>query len=204
MFLRCETLERIMCNSIGSAVAIDFAMLYLVSYTFLLRVPSEALPIVWSGAKWPSVESTKASIVLADGRLGLQLARRKNKETPSTFWRACWCKTSSATCPVHVLGRWFSRLPLRCAPFSKISSSAALARLREVLTILKGPEAAQYRTHDLRRGHADDMRRAGATLAEILAAGGWKSAAFRDYLDMHAVEEDAIFEAHFCDSSDSD
>ena len=202
MFLRSGILERMVCNCISGAAAIEYAMLYLVSYVFLLRLPSEALPIVWSGANLMSVESTKASICLADGRLGLQLARRKNKETPSTFWRACWCKTSSATCPVHVLGRWFTGLPLRCAPFRTISSSMALARLRDLLIVLKVPDASQYRTHDLRRGHADDMRRAGATLAEILAAGGWSSAAFRDYLDMHAVEEDAIFEAHFASDSD--
>ena len=80
----------------------------------------------------------------------------------------------------------------------------ALKRLRALLAELRVAEASLYRTHDFRRGHADDMRRAGATLAEILLAGGWNSAAFQDYLDMHAVEEDAVFEAHVCASSDSD
>ena len=64
--------------------------------------------------------------------------------------------------------------------------------------------ANQYRTHDLRRGHADDLRRSGASLTEILLAGGWSSRAFQDYMDMHALEENAMFEAHFCASSDSD
>ena len=41
----------------------------------------------------------------------------------------------------------------------------------------------RYRTHDLRRGHAEDMRRSGCTLAQILQAGQWRSAAFLKYLD---------------------
>ena len=80
----------------------------------------------------------------------------------------------------------------------------ALARLRETLVAMKVPGANQYRTHDFRRGHADDMRRNGKSMAEILRMGGWSSRAFQDYMDMHAVEEDAVFEAHVCASSDSD
>ena len=204
MFLRMGVLERLTKKCVEGRAAVEFGMLYLVSYVFLLRLPSEALPIVWAGSEFPFVKSEKAAIILANGRLGLQLAWRKNKQTSSTFWRSCWCSTSASTCPVHVLGNWLSQLPLGTRPFSGITASMALKRLRALLAVLRVAEAFLYRTHDFRRGHADDMRRSGATLAEILLAGGWNSAAFQDYLDMHAVEEDAVFEAHVCASSDSD
>ena len=50
-----------------------------------------------------------------------------------------------------------------------------------------------YGTHDLRRGHAEDMRESGCTLAEILAAGQWKSSAFLSYLDEADLEKDVAF-----------
>ena len=45
--------------------------------------------------------------------------------------------------------------------------------------------ALEYRTHDLRRGHALDLQLSGAPLWEILNAGKWKSPAFLQYLDLH-------------------
>ena len=63
------------------------------------------------------------------------------------------------------------------------------------------PEARSYRAHDFRRGHADDLRRAGATLKEILKAGEWKSPAFLQYLDMEDLEHDLVVDAHLDESS---
>ena len=60
------------------------------------------------------------------------------------------------------------------------------------------PNAQDYGTHDLRRGHAEDMRNQGCTLAEILKAGQWKSAAFMSYLDEAGMEKVRSFES-MCD-----
>jgi hypothetical protein len=38
------------------------------------------------------------------------------------------------------------------------------------------------------------MRRSGHTLAQILKAGQWRSAAFLDYLDQSGLEQDLVFE----------
>jgi hypothetical protein len=38
-----------------------------------------------------------------------------------------------------------------------------------------------------------DMRRSGHTLAQILKAGQWRSAAFLDYLDQSGLEQDLVF-----------
>jgi hypothetical protein len=48
---------------------------------------------------------------------------------------------------------------------------------------LKVLQAASYGTHDIRRGHAKDLQMSGASLAETLAAGQWRSPAFMKYLD---------------------
>jgi len=74
-------------------------------------------------------------------------------------------------------------------------------------------DAAEYRTHDLRRGHALDLQLSGAfcpghgpaecrcactlsgaPLGEILAAGDWKSPAFLDYLDKYRLERDLVMQ----------
>ena len=56
--------------------------------------------------------------------------------------------------------------------------------------------AREYRTHDLRRGHAVDLQLSNAPLYQILEAGEWKSPAFMDYLDLHRLERDAVVQAH--------
>ena len=75
------------------------------------------------------------------------------------------------------------------------------AKLRDRLHKLGIPEARNYRSHDFRRGHADDLRLGGATLREILKAGEWKSPAFLDYLDIDTMEHDLVLTAHIDESS---
>ena len=59
----------------------------------------------------------------------------------------------------------------------------------------------KYRSHDLRRGHADDLRISGASLWVILTAGQWSSPAFLKYLDTATLEADAVLQAHLNESS---
>ena len=70
-----------------------------------------------------------------------------------------------------------------------------------MLAALYVKDADMYRTHDLRRGHAEDLRLNGATLGEILRAGDWRSPAFLQYLDTEQLEHDRTAEAHLQDSS---
>ncbi len=70
------------------------------------------------------------------------------------------------------------------------------------------PDAEKYGTHSFRRGHAQvilicrqvchlrplciqlqDLMEGGATLAQILRAGQWKSAAFLGYLNQADIEK---------------
>ena len=91
---------------------------------------------------------------------------------------------------------------------SSIRPEAARTSLRSKLEALSVPNAQSYGTHCFRRGHAEvyrcsnpawcsifiasalqDMRKCGCTLAEILRAGQWRSAAFTSHLDEAALDK---------------
>ena len=193
-----------------------YGLLFLLTYCFLLRLPSEALPAVAG----PDVAcyGHQSTLCLEGDELVLYLKRRKNKPNGSRLVRACWCRQSSVTCPVHVIGKALRPgLPL----FQGITPHLALVKLRECLVALTTPSAGDYRTHDLRRGHALDLQcsgelcvvhslrerpcrcTSGASLAVILQAGEWSSPAFLSYLDCNRLEGDVVVSAH-CDESSSD
>ena len=204
-FVCFELVQRIVvqaaaCSNPGART---LSMAILMTYVFLLRLPSECLP-VRTASHTQSDELHQAVVdVQADG-ISLRLRRRKNKEGGSLLKRKCWCATCSKTCPVHVLGKFFADLGLGMTPFSILSAPGVLAALRRWLQVLQVPDALHYRTHDIRRGHARDLQRSGSSLLEILHAGEWRSAAFLSYLDTDDLECDATLEAHLCESSDDE
>ena len=108
-----------------------------------------------------------------------------------------------ATCPIHVLGAEIAGHELGTAMFEGITPADALSNLRFLLSQIGVQNARQYRTHDLRRGHAVDLQLSKAPLYQILEAGEWRSPAFMEYLDLHRLERDAVLQAHL-DESDED
>ena len=124
------------------------------------------------------------------------------------------------TCPVHQLGGMLKSAgqPL----FAGITAATALVALREMLEGLGVSDAASFRTHDFRRGHALDLQLSGAIssglvqvvvasaccsgapLWQILAAGEWRSPAFMEYLDKYQLETDVVVQAHVGESDDED
>ena len=139
-----------------------FAVLYLLAYTFLLRVPSEALPVS-IGTAGGSAEAP--AVLYKDGQaLVLELQRRKNRPLGSTLRRRCWCETSPRTCPFHVLGRLVDQAPRGSMPWRRVTPSRARQVLRFMLQEINVPKARMYRTHDLRRGHALDLQLSGYEL----------------------------------------
>ena len=168
-------------------VSVAFAMLWLVSYLFLLRVPSEALPM-------RKLEPTAAgaseaqSIIWKDGdTVCLRPKTRKNRRQGSGIMRrACTRRGGKATCAVHTLWNdWFEHMPTGAAPWEDCSPQFVIKRLRQDLAKLAPmvTEPEKHGTHDFRRGHAEDMRASGCPLADILRAGQWKSAAFLRYVN---------------------
>jgi len=165
---------------------------------FLLRLPSEALPVVASGAEGQVV--SQAVITLAGDELVLVLQRRKNKPNGSRLVRKCWCKQCKRTCPIHVLGKFVQTCADGSQLFSGITAADALIALRHMLKSLGVPGHEAYRTHDLRRGHALDLQCSGAPLWEIVEAGEWASPAFLKYLDLHRLDTELVVQARAGDS----
>ena len=144
------------------------AMLILSAYVFLLRIPSEGIPLVAHANAGP--KPLPVFKVHRD-QVELYLARRKNRLYPSSIHRPCWCKSCMVTCPVHVLGAYMASLPPGAQPFAQLSPDRARTGLRLMLAATGVPQPELYWLHDVRRGHAEDLRRGGATLGEILRAG---------------------------------
>ena len=114
------------------------------------------------------------------------------------------CATLLAvSCPVHGIGRWLEETDTGSRPFAHISGAFAMSELRRRLVLLDIVDARGYWLHDFRRGHADDMRRNGKRLKEILFAGEWRSPGYLQYLNLDALEADCVVEAHL-DDSDGD
>ena len=142
--------------------------------------------------------------------LCLELASRKNRQSGSgVIRRRCTCQGNKDICPVHVLWESFA---VKATPGERlwpgVTAGIARTRLRQLLSRLHVDNAMLHNTHDFRRGHArvwfaytpydnapifhfhmQDLWRSGATLAEILTAGQWKSAAFLRYLDEAELEK---------------
>ncbi|CAK0890184.1 unnamed protein product, partial [Prorocentrum cordatum] len=165
------------------------SMLFLFAYTFLLRVPSEALPAV-RVADAGDAPCLQAALVLGEAELTLLLRRRKNRAQGSRLTRRCRCASCRATCPVHTLGPWVARCGLGRGLFGGISAAAALRTLREMLAALGVQGADLFRSRDLRRGHAEDLQAhmlesdsdEDASSAPAAAAGGVE--ALRARLDL--------------------
>lgn len=203
LFISLCTVEKFMATASAGQTRRVFVVLCLTAYAFLLRVPSEALPIAAHGYEGSNKGATPVLRVHSD-KLELVLPRRKNRLHATTLFRKCWCGKSPQTCPVHILGAFFAALPEGSQPFVHLSPAVTLETLRCILEDIGIPDARQYRTHDLRRGHAEDLRIGGATLGEILRAGDWKSPAFLHYLNNEQLEMDRTAEAHWHDSSEEE
>jgi len=107
--------------------------------------------------------------------------------------RVCFCQ---AACPVHRLGPILAKLSPGQKLFDGITPAKALSTLRQILRAIGLADALDFRTHDLRRGHALDLQLAGAPLHEILTAGDWASPAFMVYMNKYRLERDLVQQAH--------
>ena len=179
------------------------AILFLMCYVFLLRMPSEALPMIAGDGSENELAQSVVWLDPAKEELVLKLRRRKNRPQGSRLVRTCWCKECTRTCPVHVLGPLISKTMPGIELFKGITKADALASLRSMLAAIGVEKAECYRSHDMRRGHTLDLQCAKAPLWQILEAGEWSSPAFLKYLDLHKLDQELVVQAH-CLESDSD
>ena len=166
------------------------AILYLVSHCCLLRVRSEALPIVLGDTSMLGrpLAGLPALLIVGESEVVLRLARRKNRTEETVITRECVCARSRSMCCVHVLGELTKSIPTGSQLFAGYTGSQALAALRSRLRKIGVADADAYRLHDFRRGHAQDLATRGRSLSTILKAGDWRSSAFTAYLDTADIE----------------
>ena len=108
--------------------------------------------------------------------------------------RRCSCKFSPLTCPAH---RLESRLRGAATgqPLFNMTYNSFLSELRRFLRLLGVAQWAQYGSHALRRGSAQDLMEGGGKLSEVLQAGEWASRASLAYQNRHWLDEGALAEA---------
>ena len=113
------------------------AALWLATYVFLLRMPSEALPMERGTSQ---TESGGQSVIYLDENetLCLKLKTRKNKMRGSLLKRTCSCKACPEMCPVHALWHgFFKKLPVGAKPWANLNATKARERLRDTLDELE-------------------------------------------------------------------
>ena len=168
----------------------------------MLRVPSEALPLIRAPADelllsdCPPISQAVIGLREFQGqtRLVLKLERRENARTGFTAIRPCFCGENALlpkhNCPIHVF--WVEVLR-NTAPgqplFPTLVNKNINRVLRATLERLAIPEGTRYSSHCLRRGAAAAILDSGSSLAEIMRTAGWSPSSFRIYLNLQKAEE---------------
>ena len=172
------------------------AHLYAIAYHFLLRVPSELLPLRLATAPQPNVPPRQwhSFVTFGDSRgkrtATITLGVRKNHQSEvSSLLRSCMCSDSRdlacGVCSLYDLRDGITADSWTNTPF-KQTPQLVLYRLRVHALLLNICGNAPVGTHAFRRGRASDLMGEGLPLATILQLGGWRSAAILHYL---AVDE---------------
>ena len=88
LFIRGRLVAQLIDMAADSPTMKSIAFVCLTAYVFLLRVPSEALPLVAHVADGSAVAPV---VSVGAESLEMWLPRRKNRLRPSTLRRSCWC-----------------------------------------------------------------------------------------------------------------
>ena len=88
------------------------SLLFVFAYQFLLRVPSEALPVVAGTSQSDPKQQVALWKDAENQALVLTLATRKNKPQGSRITRKCSCSASASTCAYHMIGPLLDAKPL--------------------------------------------------------------------------------------------
>ena len=180
---------------------VDLARLLVVARQLLLRVESELFPLQLDGrvGLLPQDVSWHSQIVLRPVSVSLLFRRRKADPRGARLTRQRICDTQGRLlCGVCSLrAQISSHCALGFTPsrplFGALAPPASLTLLQQAAAALAQPRPTW---HSLRRGMAGDLLRSGATLAQVLAAGGWKSGSFFRYLRRRDVDARVDAELH--------
>ena len=169
----------------------EFATFALVCWEFLLRVQSEAVPmLVGCQGDATSMPQGRHSGLWVDSasHLCLRLARRKNRPQGSLLRRGCTCRTAGRQfCVVHRMQLYLAGKQV-AAPIWPFTPATALSAFRRMLVLVDTPQSSQFTLKAFRAGRATTLAAQGKSLGTILQAGEWRSSAFMNYVDTDIVD----------------
>ena len=153
------------------------AMLYVLAYWMLLRVPSEGLTVCLGEAGIDSRQRIGKQVVLTGGIVTWHYDRRKNREYPTKSSRPHMCRNGGSLCPVCTVDSYLDleKPAVGDALFSAVSPKVFNAELRRRLAAAEVACAESYTSKGFRRGHAQDLSRKYGVSPELNAAGNWSS-----------------------------
>ena len=183
------------------------ALIALIGWSFLLRIPSECLPLCrqQAGEDLDSDErlTRRAVIGLSGAKLAIKLNRRKHMASGSRLVRTCICDEYAddslelhipqLLCPVCQL--WPAirqRASVGEALFEGWAGKRVLSDLRDFAMGREWPRATKLGTHSFRRGAARAILEAGDSFSQLLRSGQWRSSAYQLYLDLGREEANAM------------
>ena len=85
----------------------------------------------------------------------------------------------------------------------KLNGEQFVAELKKCAEEAGVPNPEELGSHAIRRGRARDLLDAGASLADVMLAGEWRSSAVLFYLRRHQLDEAAMAKL-VLDNSDSE
>lgn len=181
----------------------DFSLICVMAAVFMLRVPDELLPLCFSDLR----QHSALTVVDPHGSapiLLLELRSRKNASEGAALRRACACPRDPVMCAPHAFMRWVVRTSRPAyGRLFQMGPTSFTRILRGYLRLLEVPSPDTFSSHGFRRGTAQELLAKNAPLSHILRAGGWRSAAFLEYLEREDVDELAILQV-MCDEDDEE
>jgi hypothetical protein len=139
LFLQSTVVRNIVLAADRGIGTVTQSMLWLLAYQFLLRVPSEALPLCRGAVGFcPSQPPPQAMAYLDDeDMLCIRLRTRMNKPEGSLLRRSCSCSAHPRMCMVHEFWHKFlAHFELGEEPWGCLSGNAARCTLRDTLRAL--------------------------------------------------------------------
>ena len=199
-FASRRDLEKLVKLAIARRCFLD-ARAYVVLFDFMLRASDEFWPLQIDGSGSAEPHSR---ISFTNDSATIWLEHRKNAPHGDSVTRKCVCSVGRlcGVCSLRAIvdSHVKARGSPRSALLGKQWSSGALRRLHDFCAAL-GINKLSW--HSFRRGGASEMLRSGSTVAQILVAGGWRSAAFIRYLRTRDIDARAALEVAYA-ASDSD
>ena len=176
-----------------------------VNRLFMFRVADEGAPLQLDGRHGLESSDTRwhSYVQIKEDRVSVHLRTRKNAQSGSVVRRRCVCRQQTpllcgVCCLRAQIDDHVAALRAPTAPlFGNVNISKLLALVKKTTHEMG---IGIFTWHWLRRGFATDLLRSGTPIAEIITAGGWRSAAFIRYLLREDIDEAATADRVFAQS----